>query len=329
MVALVLAATLAVRLQASQTYQVKQGDNLWKIARKYKVDVRSLAAANGLREEDELKLHCKLIIPKDRRAKAPASIPVRRNPVPTARQRGKLLEDRVCVRGGPGTRFRKLTVLDSNIPLILTAKAKGWYQILLPDGTKGWIRADFIKPGKMMALASRTAARRHVAPARGKQARKMAAIRSRRRQIQLEERRRQLAARNNRKGTGNLSSKTEDDLIRMAYAYRGIRYRSGGTTSRSGFDCSGFTRYVYAKKGVRLPHSSRSQYGIGQSVPESQLQAGDLVFFRTTRKGISHVGIYVGNGKFIHASNHSRGVTVDSLHSGYYSPRYVGARRVK
>jgi len=117
-------------------------------------------------------------------------------------------------------------------------------------------------------------------------------------------------------------------VVRTALAYRGARYARGGT-SRGGFDCSGFTRHVFAQYGVSLPHSSAAQAGIGASVSRDALQAGDLVFFQTNRRGISHVGIYIGNNSFVHASNHGRGVTVDSLGSSYYAPRYRGARRVK
>jgi cell wall-associated NlpC family hydrolase len=118
------------------------------------------------------------------------------------------------------------------------------------------------------------------------------------------------------------------DLVRTAFIYRGSRYRFGGT-SRGGFDCSGFTRYVYARYGIALPHSSASQFSHGQPISRDELQPGDLVFFATRTRGISHVGIYIGDNRFIHASNVRRGVTVDSLGSAYYSARYRGARRVK
>lgn len=118
-----------------------------------------------------------------------------------------------------------------------------------------------------------------------------------------------------------------NSLIQTALACRGTNYRRGGT-SRGGFDCSGFTRYVFAKYGVSLPHSSAAQAGTGRSVSRDELQQGDLVFFETSSRGISHVGIYIGGGSFVHAASRGRGVTVDSLNSGYYAPRYRGARRV-
>ncbi len=121
---------------------------------------------------------------------------------------------------------------------------------------------------------------------------------------------------------------TGDGLIRTALACRGARYSRGGT-GRSGFDCSGFTRYVFAKYGVSLPHSSAAQASKGTPIPKSSLQPGDLVFFRTYRRGISHVGIYIGDDKFVHAATYGRGVRVDSLSHSYYAARYRGARRVR
>ncbi|MEN6371111.1 MAG: NlpC/P60 family protein [Armatimonadota bacterium] len=117
------------------------------------------------------------------------------------------------------------------------------------------------------------------------------------------------------------------EIVRTALAYRGARYVRGGVGSR-GFDCSGFTRHVYAKHGINLPHSSRTQASCGKSVDRKNLQPGDLVFFATRKRGISHVGLYIGSGRFIHASTPSTGVIISSLNQGYYASRYRGARRV-
>jgi len=124
------------------------------------------------------------------------------------------------------------------------------------------------------------------------------------------------------------SHSQNSSLVSTALACRGTRYRRGGT-SRGGFDCSGFTCYVFSKYGIRLPHSSAAQARVGTPVPRNQLKEGDLLFFHTYRSGISHVGIYIGGNKFVHAARHGRGVTVDSLGSSYYAPRYRGARRVR
>jgi len=119
------------------------------------------------------------------------------------------------------------------------------------------------------------------------------------------------------------------NAVQAAYAFRGTRYVMGGT-SRSGFDCSGFVRYILgATDGVALPRTATEQYYHGAPIPGGQLQPGDLVFFKNTyKRGISHVGIYAGAGKFIHAANAHKGVRMDSLADGYYVAHYAGARRV-
>lgn len=115
-------------------------------------------------------------------------------------------------------------------------------------------------------------------------------------------------------------------IIQTATSYLGVPYVFGGTTP-SGFDCSGFVRYVFAVNGVSLPRTADAQWSVGWSVPSSQLRPGDLVFFSTYEAGPSHDGIYLGDGRFISATS-SRGVAVDSLYSSYWGPRYIGAKRV-
>ena len=122
---------------------------------------------------------------------------------------------------------------------------------------------------------------------------------------------------------------SDSDVVRTAYAYRGTPYRYG-SSGRGSFDCSGFTSYIYGKKGVSLPHSAKGQFEQGHHVSRDEMKPGDLVFFHTVTSGISHVGMYVGNGKFVHCSSRrSGGVRVDNLDSGYYSKAFRGARRVK
>lgn len=107
----------------------------------------------------------------------------------------------------------------------------------------------------------------------------------------------------------------------------GVPYKSSGTTKK-GFDCSGFTRYVFEALGVDLPHNSASQYQVGQPVSRKDLQPGDLVFFKTNGRSISHVGIYIGNDTFVHSES-GRGVVNTKLSDPYYwSKRFVGAKRI-
>jgi peptidoglycan DL-endopeptidase LytE len=125
------------------------------------------------------------------------------------------------------------------------------------------------------------------------------------------------------------SRASSSSVVQAAYRNLGARYVWGA--SRPGaFDCSGFTMYVMRQFGVSLPHSSSAQFRMGRSISRSNLQAGDLVFFSSGTRGVvGHVGVYIGNGRMIHASTPSTGVIVSSLNESYYVSRYLGARRVR
>jgi len=117
------------------------------------------------------------------------------------------------------------------------------------------------------------------------------------------------------------------NIVRTAQEYIGLPYRWGGTSPDSGFYCSGLTMTVYRINGLNLPRSSVQQYHTGRPISRSRLQRGDLVFFATAGgKKVSHVGIYAGNGKFIHAPRSGGKIGFESLSNSYFSGRYVGAR---
>ena len=115
-------------------------------------------------------------------------------------------------------------------------------------------------------------------------------------------------------------------IVASSMQYLGVPYVFGGTTP-SGFDCSGYVRYVFANAGIYLPRTADAQYECGYPVSTSELVPGDLVFFSTYEAGASHVGIYIGDGSFINASS-SSGVSNASLYSSYWGSCYIGARRV-
>jgi len=116
-------------------------------------------------------------------------------------------------------------------------------------------------------------------------------------------------------------------VVGTALALRGTPYRNGGSDP-NGFDCSGFTQYVFSQYGIALPRDVRAQYQIGRPVQPADLTVGDLVFFVTTDPGVSHVAIVVGGDQFVHAPSSSGVVRVEHLSARYWSQRYVGARRV-
>lgn len=115
-------------------------------------------------------------------------------------------------------------------------------------------------------------------------------------------------------------------VVETAKQYLGYKYVYGGSSPSTGFDCSGFTSYVFKLHGVSLSRTAAGQYSNGTGVEKANLQPGDLLMFG--KSGINHVGIYLGGGMMIHAANPSRGVTTDTINSGYYFNNYVGARRV-
>lgn len=126
-----------------------------------------------------------------------------------------------------------------------------------------------------------------------------------------------------------ISSEGGTKVVTFAKQYLNYKYVYGGTTPSGGFDCSGFTHYVYNTCGYSLSRLCSVQAKSGRAVNKSELKEGDLVFFNNTSDGsIGHVGIYIGNGNFIHAANPSRGVVIDTMNSGYYNTYYYSARRV-
>jgi peptidoglycan endopeptidase LytE len=129
-------------------------------------------------------------------------------------------------------------------------------------------------------------------------------------------------------GHGTARSIKVDRIVQTGKWYLGVPYVFGGSTT-AGFDCSGFTQYVMAQNRVSIPRTAELQYGKGTSVSKTSLKKGDLVFFETYKAGPSHVGIYLGNDQFIHASSGAGKVIISSLFSNtYYSAHYIGARRV-
>ena len=118
-------------------------------------------------------------------------------------------------------------------------------------------------------------------------------------------------------------------LLKKALAMQGARYRWGGTSRSSGFDCSGLTSTVFGTQGIKLPRTAIEQSHVGSAVEKSNLKPGDLVFFRTSRSyRINHVGLYIGDSKFIHAATGAGHVMVSSLDEKYYVRCYATARRV-
>jgi len=127
------------------------------------------------------------------------------------------------------------------------------------------------------------------------------------------------------------SSDSADELIGSAMGLLGVAYRYGGTSASTGFDCSGFMQHIFRRSmGLNLPRTSAEQAKMGVGVSRGELQPGDMVFFRTMGRGrISHVGLYIGNDRFIHAPRTGKRIEITSLSNKYWNAKYAFARRVK
>ena len=120
-----------------------------------------------------------------------------------------------------------------------------------------------------------------------------------------------------------------EELVLRAVAMLGVSYRYGGTSPEQGFDCSGFVRHVFGDAlGIRLPHNAYAQSQTGHPITPTELRPGDLVFFNTLRRAFSHVGIYIGNNRFIHAPRSGQAIKIAQLGHPYWAHRFNGARRM-
>jgi cell wall-associated NlpC family hydrolase len=135
------------------------------------------------------------------------------------------------------------------------------------------------------------------------------------------------AAETSSPAAASVLSVSEYELVGTALNLRGVPYKNGGTDQK-GFDCSGFTQYVFARFGVALPRDVREQFRTGKAVDLKSLEPGDLLFFTTTEPGASHVGIAVGGDAFIHAPSSTGVVRVERFSSSYWAPRVLGGRRI-
>ena len=127
----------------------------------------------------------------------------------------------------------------------------------------------------------------------------------------------------------NTKNSLSQEVLIQAMSLEGSRYKFGGNSPETGFDCSGFVNYVFNRAAnVELPRTTGGLSRIGQPVDAAELQPGDLVFFNTRRSAYSHVGIYIGDGDFIHAPRAGKTVTVENMESGYWQQHFNGAKRI-
>lgn len=320
-----------------KTHTVRQGENIAELAIKYKVRRAQIIEANpALKDPAKLKLGMKLIIPKKEASTKVAFGPhmpaTKQTPASKINTKNAVVAaDSSLIRRGPSTASGKVTLVDKGTKVVVLGAKDGWYKLKFPKGTVGWMRGDLLKPvAAPVIVAKKAPAKATVvakkAPAKAtvvaKKAPTAKVVVAKAAPAQKAAAKPVLVASNAK--SGPVATK----LLDKAYALRGTRYRYGGT-SRGGFDCSGFVGTVFKTQGIKLPRTSRSMSRVGSSVTKKNLQPGDLVFFATRGRSVGHVGIYAGNGRFIHSSSsRSGGVKVSSLSEKYYSKRFAGAKRV-
>jgi len=224
---------------------------------------------------------------------------------------GLVSESNVNLRGGPGVAYDKLGALSGGAQLALLGRYEDWFKVRTPRGTIGWVSTELLDVSAFVnrripvvrdipTLARPKPASRPQTPGQ--------------------------AAR----GPVPAPSASASSVVGFATQFVGSRYVWGGASPK-GFDCSGFTQYIYKQYGLNLPHSSAGQYstnfGTMISNPDD-LRPGDIVFFvNTYKRGISHVGIYVGGGDVVQALSPRQGVGIANLNGGYWAQHYYGGIR--
>lgn len=213
--------------------------------------------------------------------------------------------DGINFRQEPNTDSKILKTFLQNAKVTILLEEGNWYKIKHND-QEGYILKMYVSE-KKVEVTSRSSETRTVEVAK---------------KVTNEET-------NSKQETTTATSSKGSEVVALAKKYLGSRYVYGGA-SPSGFDCSGFTMYLYKQFGVSLPHSATAQSSKGTKVAKANLQPGDIIFFKNyrTNTGIGHCGIYIGNNQFIHASTEKTGVITSSLASSSYQSRYVTAVRI-
>lgn len=219
---------------------------------------------------------------------------------------GYVKADGLNIRTEPSTSSEAIHSLSFNSKIKITGEIDGWYRIDY-NNQIGYVSQKYVSDTKLPANTSRGDVDRTIST--------------------YSEPSEETTEENTREDS--TSSSEGKEVVEFAKKYLGYKYVAGGSSPSTGFDCSGFTTYVFRNFGVSLNRSSKDQIKNGTAVSKSNLQPGDIVIFKNQGKtAIGHVGIYIGNGNFIHAANKKEGVVITALSSSYYSQRYVGARRV-
>ena len=203
----------------------------------------------------------------------------------------------VNVRKEPNTSSEIVTNATMNTEVVVQSEEGGWSKVTV-NGKDGYIATNLLSSTRQTTSRSSTTRRSTTST----------------------------QTQDTTASTTSSASSSGATVVAKAKSYIGYKYVYGGSSPSTGFDCSGFTSYIYKQFGVSLNRTAAGQYSNGTAVSRANLQPGDLVMFG--KSGINHVGIYIGGGMIVHAENSSTGVITDTINSGYYNNNYVGARRI-
>jgi cell wall-associated NlpC family hydrolase len=288
-------------------HEVKQGENDWVIAEKYNLRPSALHDANPGVNWRRLKPGQELVIP-NRNGAGGTNTANGGNAREIKTSHAKVRVANARVRSGGSTERDVVVSVSQGTVARVRDYLNGWYKLEFERGTVGWVRGDLLEPVSANEVAQLRSTRTPVTNASTRVAR----IPEPPKNVKLP------------------SNVDAGSLVATAMREMGVRYKWGGNSRSTGYDCSGFVKYVFKRHGVNLPRTSRTQATVGVAVPRNQLAVGDMVFFTNSRGSrIGHVGIYIGDNRFIHASSGGGKVEIDSLGQSYYAKRYAGARRVK
>ncbi|MDM5272524.1 NlpC/P60 family protein [Sulfurovum sp. zt1-1] len=286
-------ASLATTYASAETHKIKKGENLYSIAKANHTTVTELCKLNGLNKGDTLKIGKVLKVPGTQKAVATATYKVKS---------GDALYTIAKNHQTDVTTLKSLNGLkDNTLKAGQTLKVPALQSVKVATNTTPTPKSERKLAQTLASLPKSTYMKQEPS----------------------------------KKDVFNLGDiffgeDANDDVVKVAKTKLGNRYVWGATGNKGTFDCSGFTKYCYKKNGVDIPRTSIMQSKYGKFIKRADLQKGDLIFFDTSRgrKGyVNHVGIYVGDNKFIHASSAKKKVVITSLDKTFYSQRYMGARR--
>jgi cell wall-associated NlpC family hydrolase len=314
----ILTFTLA---EADTHYKVRKGDNLAKISKKFKVPVDQLKASNNLQSND-LSVGKKLVIPK----KASGKYEIHKGAAKTEKaakagtsektEQPSEVNEKQSTAGkdaeAPTALEIRYHTVQKKDTIFKIAKRYGLSVVQLKELND--LSSNKLKTGRKLVVgkSSATEDKTQNAPIQSKH-------------VNVSEKIAEVKALSQSDELSNLS--VNERLILFAKKMINLPYKFGGNGDFA-LDCSSFVQKAYSFVGHQLPRSAREQYSVGEVIDKNDLQTGDLLFFRTYASFPSHVGIYIGNNLFIHASSRSRKIQIDNVEAPYYVKRFIGAKRL-